>query len=138
MTISSKNCNMSSKYQISREKTFLNYSTMTYQIQSCPIQKKILGSRLLASSIHCTLKLLELSLIILQQKNTDFTFFLEKNSNVYVDYIQSKYIIIFYITVEGSTRARIWEEKLSFNFHLSWSSTRILFSLEIALYELVI
>ena len=42
-----------------------------------------------------------------------------------MDYIQSKQDIIFFTTVEDSTRAGIWEEKLSSNSYPFWNTARM-------------
>ena len=125
VTTSLKNGTMNSKHQVSREIFFLIYSINDLSDIKPSYMKEDHGSRVLDSPIHCVLELPKLSLIMLQQESTNFVFSQEKNSVVHVDYIQSKQDVTSFTTIEDSTRAGIWEEKLSSNSYPFWNTTRM-------------
>ena len=91
---------MNSEHQVSRGKFFLIFLIIIFQTLSLSIWKGNCGSRALNSPIYFVFGLPKVSLIMLQYENTDFAFSQNKNSVVYVNYIQLKQDVMFFITAK--------------------------------------
>ena len=133
-----KNGMMNSEHQVSRGRFFLIFLIIIFQTLSLSIWKGNCGSRALNSLIYFVFGLPKVSLIMLQYENTDFAFFQNKNSVVYVNYIQLKQDIMFFITAKDLTRAGIWRKKCSFNLYSFWNIIWMLSLSEKVLHELAI